>query len=415
MLVLALAVVGWQFALGYFTLRNNLESDSKEDLDKYLQMTMHAIQNQASDPVVDPAFLPRLVNTKLYIALAKNGQVYQQFGEKVPSHPWFWVSRTVSLGRGYTLQLELDKSTYSRSLREYVGSSFAFLPLSLILAIALAWLLQKLLMRPLLKMEVAAQVMARERFPEPLREGPGDIGRLIHAFNSMVRRVRSALERERAFTRYASHELRTPLTALRNYTGALQQGAMPLTEVLPAWSRNLDRIENTLIGLLGLTRINSEDDTLIWLPELVWSVTENLNAGQLSRLVLELDSGHVRGPREALLGAVRNLVENALRYSQGLVWVETKESPTYLRVRDQGPGVPEDKLEQITQPFVRLSNRLEGTGLGLAYVRQVAETVGGEFHLRNHPSGGLEATLIFSGSPSYPHVSGPSLQGAKSR
>ena len=101
---------------------------------------------------------------------------------------------------------------------------------------------------------------------------------------------------------------------------------------------------------------------------------------------------------------VSNLLENARRYGQsfedGISHVEieaqTRQGLAMLRIRDQGPGVPQEQLEHLTQPFYRgnaARTAAMGSGLGLAIVERAIERMGGKFRVFNHAQGGLMATV----------------------
>jgi signal transduction histidine kinase len=100
----------------------------------------------------------------------------------------------------------------------------------------------------------------------------------------------------------------------------------------------------------------------------------------------------------ALRRAIRNLVENALRYGGGArITIADSADAVTVTVDDDGPGIPPDKLEEVFDPFVRLegsrSTETGGVGLGLATVRTIARAHGGDVVLRNRPGGGLSAIL----------------------
>jgi signal transduction histidine kinase len=112
--------------------------------------------------------------------------------------------------------------------------------------------------------------------------------------------------------------------------------------------------------------------------------------------------GHdVEAQPKALQRVLANLVDNALKYGQGARISAAKEgNAIHVRIRDFGPGIPPAKLEAVFEPFLRLENaRSSGTagvGLGLTIAGTLARQNGAELTLRNHPAGGLEATLVLT-------------------
>ena len=97
---------------------------------------------------------------------------------------------------------------------------------------------------------------------------------------------------------------------------------------------------------------------------------------------------------------MENLVSNALNYGRTaaiFLEIDTKEKRAVIRIEDDGPGIPDEKLEEVFQPFYRLESTARrhgrGAGLGLAIARDIARRNGAEISLANRPGGGLRATL----------------------
>jgi signal transduction histidine kinase len=102
----------------------------------------------------------------------------------------------------------------------------------------------------------------------------------------------------------------------------------------------------------------------------------------------------VLGYEELLQQALANLVGNALKFSQETVRVEVgQDAMIHIHIQDQGSGVPEEALQRLGDPFLRMQPRVEGIGLGLALVRHITALLGGRLEFRNRSGGGLEAIL----------------------
>ena len=106
---------------------------------------------------------------------------------------------------------------------------------------------------------------------------------------------------------------------------------------------------------------------------------------------------------KALKRCLANLLHNAIKYGTRAEVTASDETAVTIRVRDAGPGIPEELLEQVFEPFFRVESSRNrdtgGTGLGLCIARDVAQSHGGSVTLRNHPDGGLEATLVLPHNP----------------
>lgn len=269
------------------------------------------------------------------------------------------------------------------------------LPLSIGLAFVLAGWLSRRLTRPLRALTHATEQLAGERFPEPLPvpEGDDDLARLARSFNRMSAALRALLERERTLTRYATHELRTPLAALKLQVERAQRQSAAPAATLDAMARNVLRMEEVIGALLQLARTGERDRTPHALADVVEEVFAALPPAVRGRVDLMSLPVDVRITDAALVQrALHNLIDNALAHGAVPVQVHVGRDGGVLalRVRDRGPGVPEGALADLTRPYVRATGG--GTGLGLALVAFVTQTLGGELALRNlNP--GFEATL----------------------
>lgn len=397
LMALALSVAGLQAALGYWSFRSSMDRDLQEDVRKYALMVSEAINLDSPSPTLNPNKLPIAKEYQGRFRLTQGENLIFEAGGRFPEGSG-WIRAKKTLPQGYELEVAINQGQHHKALEQYLRTSWISLLISLLLAFGLAILLRSYLLKPMKKLEAATQTLARERFPSLIPvEGKDELGGLIQSFNQMVERIHAALERERSFTRYASHELRTPLTTLSAYISGAQQGLVSSSEALDVAERNLERIQRTLSGLLELARGPGEL-SLVVLPELIQNVVKDYPDPEQSRIRLSLENAVFQAPPEALQGAIRNLLENALRYSEGPVCLQTQGgSSLRITVRDYGRGVPEAALARLSEPFFRLSSEVRGTGLGLAYTRQVAESLGGRLELRNHPQGGLEATLVLPG------------------
>ena len=226
-------------------------------------------------------------------------------------------------------------------------------------------------------------------------QGPDDVRGLISAHNAMESRIGAMLAEKDVMLGAIGHDLKTPLAALRvrieSVEDDAQRGRMAAT---------IEDIVRTLDEILELARIGKasnppERAAILALADSV--VEEFEDMGEPVTLA--------EGPRVSadihvtwLKRALRNLISNAVRYG-GSAAVSVIDSPreVILRVEDDGPGIPEDRIGSITEPFVRgetsRSRTTGGAGLGLTLARAVAEERGGSLVLANRPEGGLRAEL----------------------
>lgn len=306
-------------------------------------------------------------------------------------------------------------------IRERLAANAALHSVAPLLLIApllalVAWWVVAATLRPL--REVALDVQRRDEqslAPLPLRELPEEVAPLVNALNALLQRLSQSLDTQRAFVSDAAHELRSPLTALKLQLQMLRRACDDETRgaAVEALAAGIDRATRLVEQLLSLAR--SE-------PGAPPTAMESLELGEVVRqavadavplaitrdLEIELFADQpvqVVGDRTALAALVRNLADNAVRYSPRGARVEVRVShadgaPT-LQVDDAGPGIPRADRERVFDRFYRrAANEEAGTGLGLAIVKSVATRHGAVVSLSDSPLGGLRVAVRFEGTPS---------------
>lgn len=277
------------------------------------------------------------------------------------------------------------------------------------------WWVVALALRPL--REVASDVRQRDEqslAPLPERELPEEVAPLVSALNALLQRLSQSLDTQRAFVSDAAHELRSPLTALKLQLQMLRRASDDEMRgvAVDALAAGIDRATRLVEQLLALAR--SEPGApptateALELSEVVRQAVADAVPLAITRGVeIELfadQAVHVAGDRTALAALVRNLADNAVRYSPRGARVEVRVSSTdgapTLVVDDAGPGIPRADRERVFDRFYRrAANDEAGTGLGLAIVKSVAARHGAKVSLGDSPLGGLRATVRFQGLP----------------
>lgn len=239
---------------------------------------------------------------------------------------------------------------------------------------------------------------------------PSEIRPLVAALNRLLERLRRALENERRFTSDAAHELRTPLAILKTQA-QVAQGAVSEAERRAALARigeGVDRGTRLVGQLLALARID---------PKTAGQEAESVDlAGLAARVVAEYApaavakgvdlgledgaTGRVCGYPEALEVVLRNLVDNAVKYTpeggRVDVSVETGAEGVQLAVTDTGPGIVPELREQVFERFYRVAgSEVEGCGLGLSIVRQIADLHQAEVAINPGYDAGVRVTIRF--------------------
>jgi signal transduction histidine kinase len=266
--------------------------------------------------------------------------------------------------------------------------------LTAVLALVL-FLVTRSITRPLSKLAVAAEAMGRDiRHPPPPEEGVREIREATRAFSVMQDRLRRYFDSRTRVLAAMSHDLRTPLTRFR-----LRVEQVGDANLRARFVSDLDEMESLVRGALALFRNLNDDEKFeaVDVNTLLQSlVSEYAEVG--ANVTFEGSARDLFNARPlALKRCVMNLVDNALKFGKrAKIQVEDGEALT-ISVADEGPGIPEESLERVFEPFFRIetsrSRETGGTGLGLSIARDVAQAHGGVLTLRNLGEGGLIAEL----------------------
>jgi len=377
-------------------VRRNIARDMKEELHDYARAAAAAFDLKGGLPRMDPAALESLDPAGRF-RLLRDESILFSSAASFPEDRSDWATLEHPLDGPYRLEVALPQDFLERLLDSSVFWDLVDLPLWFAMALVIAYLITRLVLRPVRALTGALEQLSREQFPEPteVRRGDDELSRLALSFNRMIASLQDFMDRERAFTRYASHELRTPLSVFQAQVEAWELGLAPADKVIPTLERNVRRMREVLTTLLALARSSEIDTEPLALAPLLKEVLETFPPQDRARVSMRGGEGLKLTSGRLVQQAVRNLVENALKYSGGPVTlvVETPDENVAVRVQDTGPGVPDALVEKLTEPFFRLSSHAEGLGLGLALVQHIARSLGGRLELRNTGTG-LEASLV---------------------
>ena len=323
--------------------------------------------------------------------------------------------------RAYGLQtadgvIQIAQPANVREALARAAAERVVIPLILLLPImigAVAWIVS----RGLLPLRfVAAEVQRRDaRSLAPLGTDhlPSEIEPLVSELNRLLERLQRAFSAQRAFIADAAHELRSPLTALRLQLQLLDR-ARDEAERVEARARlgaAVERAIHLAEQLLALARSEPEAAIDFERVDLAAVAAEGIKDTHDLAVAKNIDLGldaasdlYIQGNREALRTLVRNLVDNAVRYTPPGGSVQVRCSCTLgeavLEVNDTGPGIASADRERVFDRFYRRAAAQEGgTGLGLAIVKAIAERHGAQVDLGEAPRGGLRVRVIFPRAP----------------
>lgn len=229
------------------------------------------------------------------------------------------------------------------------------------------------------------------------------LARALVLLDRAVSEARASEVAMRTFLADASHELRTPVAALHATAERLlrEQPTRPQRDAIEAQlARDSGRLGHLIDDLLSLARLDARERPHrepVDLADLASTAVAATGTSDPPPRVELVTAGPApaTGDRDALLRAVRNLLDNAFAVADTVVVevTQTANGPT-MSVTDNGPGIPPDQRERIFEPFVRLpASPRNGTGLGLAIVRRTIEAHGGTITCDPSPTGGARFTV----------------------
>ena len=247
-------------------------------------------------------------------------------------------------------------------------------------------LLLRSITRPLSALSRAANRMGRGSKVSPLTEqGPDDIRDTVRAFNAMNQRVERFVEERTQMLAALSHDLRTPITTMR-----LRLEMMPESAEQQKLLESLDEMAEMSERTLAFIREGNGNEPLqtVDVSSLMHSLCDDCEdrGAAVSRRIQDGLTSQARPL--ALKRALANIIDNAIRYGgDAQVLLERSDKALLIVIDDNGPGIPEEELERVFEPFYRLessrSRSTGGSGLGLSIARQWLRAMGGELELRN--------------------------------
>ena len=292
-----------------------------------------------------------------------------------------------------------DESASDMALRTLLPIAALIPCLMLVTAIVIAHSL-----RPMIRLATDLDKRAASDLtPLPLARTPSELHPFITSINGLLARLALMMDQQRRFIADAAHELRTPVTALSLQAENLSSVELPeaARERVGALKEGMQRTKHLLEQLLALARHEAEgakgNNKGASMPPVALDRAAKAVVAELLPLALDrgIDLGFelvepltVRGEPVMLAAMIRNLLDNALRFTpQGGrvdVGVYQQDEAAILQVEDTGTGIAAADMDRIFEPFFRGNDpKAEGTGLGLSIVRRILDGLGGVIALEN--------------------------------
>lgn len=314
---------------------------------------------------------------------------------------WLWHEsrEQISFLVSETLSAKSRNQHVEKEIREAIASllvpSLVMVGFTLLFSFwAVSWIT-----RPLNQLRTSlANRSADNLTPLPMYSDMEEIGAVTTSLNQLLARLDQTIQQERLFTADAAHELRTPLAGIRLHLELMAQSGSPQATTLIT---RIDQLMHTVEQLLMLARAgqamaSGHYDTVNWSEAIIAPLALENEVKSHTLIWPQASPQNVQGDAILLRLMLRNLLENAVRYSPAGTTIEVAmqevDGGTQVSVSDQGSGIDEAHRQSITEPFRRIDQRYGGSGLGLSIVQRIVQLHRGKLTLENRPEGGLIVT-----------------------
>lgn len=380
-------------------------------------------------PIVEPLWnddkleankmLNKIQNNYTQFKLASQNRVFMpniMIKQKITTLPWQIFVSDGNIINEPQFAITTDYNDHLELEQQIIKYSIWTLILSIPILGLLIWLILKNGLSSIKKITQAVKTRAPSYLQDVnLESTPAELTELIQELNNLFAKVRETFEREERFAADAAHELRTPLAALRAHVHVALNAATKeeRDNALQKVNQGIERSTHVINQLLILNRATaSKTKTPEMQPVSLKVEAENVIAelfqtAKKRNITLELideeeEQYLISGNAITVSILIKNLVDNAIRYinTDGKIQVVLEHigKSIIVKVIDDGPGIPENMREQVFKRFVRLADSsIQGSGLGLNIVQQIAKQHNATIALATPPSGkGLEVDVTFS-------------------
>jgi len=310
----------------------------------------------------------------------------------ISAHQSLRVSFTLPDGKWLNFATDIPETNpfwSPTSIMSLISMAVAVIVLSI-------WVVRRLTV-PLRSFAQAARRLGKDVKAEPMAEsGPLEVQEAAKAFNEMQDRLQRMIENRTQMLAAISHDLRTPITLMR-LRSELVEDETDRHKML----ETLDEMEHMISLTLEFARQESETEERrkVDISALVGSICDDLEDAGKDVLFEDREKILFECAPVGMKRVVSNLIENAVKYGEAAqVSVTSDDNDVQITICDMGPGIPEDQLTKVLQPFYRCEasrNRdTGGVGLGLSIAQSIVEAHGGQLVLSNRAEGGLEAKVL---------------------
>jgi two-component system osmolarity sensor histidine kinase EnvZ len=334
-------------------------------------------------------FEPTNKNARLETELARRLPAGTQLRVERTPPPRIWARLP---GRDYWIATPVLSVRNPPGTATILPGLAAVLGITVIFALFAAWQLQ----RPVRDMAAAAEQLATHRVRTQVKErGPLELRQLTERFNRMSHDIVQTDRERNTMLAGIAHDLKTPLARLRLRAEMIDD--VQMSEGITRDAESMTRIvDQFLLFARGIEMDSAASPVEARIPSLI---APFLDQGYAIELDLQAGPGF-RLKQTYLERIVNNLLDNAVTYGRAPLAIRTSQDASGWRlvIEDSGPGIPNEDINRIVRPFVRLDPARGGNahcGLGLAIVDKLTQQLGGRVSFSNRPTGGLQVTLMF--------------------
>jgi len=339
-----------------------------------------------------------------------------RFGESFPA-PVLTVGMPLKINGkiGGTIFLHSPINGITRTLRDTYISFWRAAIIASVLSIIISYFISRRITNPLIEINMISREIATGNFKRRVKVKSNDeIGQLAKNFNAMADSLEKLELMRRSFVANVSHELKSPLTSMRGYIQGVLDHTISREEedkYLAIALEETDRMNRLINDLLDLSQIQAGQfsmeirtlDINETIRRVLIACEERINAkGMDVNVEFDQEALMVEGDPDRIKQVIINLLDNAIKFNRkgGLITLKTwqHKDTVFVKIADQGPGIPEEEMALIWEPFYQIDksrNRKQGgTGLGLSIVKKIIEGHGQNIWLNSEEGKG--SAFIFS-------------------
>ena len=252
-------------------------------------------------------------------------------------------------------------------------------------------------------LNTAAGRIAHGKFDERIENQRNDeLGELSTSVNTMAAQLGDYMTQQRRITADVAHELCSPIARMQMALGVVEQRSTPeQATYLQKLDRELQHMAKLVEEVLAFTKAETIPDRETPEDLDLRELLQNVLAREVPENGIQLDIGDIQlhSLRNALDRGIGNVVRNAVRYAKDIeITAKAENGRVVIQILDRGPGVPEEAVSRLFEPFFRpeaaRGRNTGGSGLGLAITKRCIEACGGTVTARNREGGGLEVVII---------------------